>query len=162
MSDADLMATSALTENRMSGGRDRIELITRGERRRAWTLEQKREIAAESLSPGAVNAAIARKHGIVTSLLYTWRKQLLSGELGEVTAVVPSFLRIDVADEVESQGGPDGSRLTERLAPPLASRQAERPCGVIEIVLPSGISVRIDTQMDPRVLRCVLDALDGR
>ena len=27
----------------------RIEVITRGERRRVWTLEQKREIVAESL-----------------------------------------------------------------------------------------------------------------
>ena len=97
MADPDLATTSAHTDNRMSAGRERIELITRGERRRAWTVEQKREIAAESLSSGAVNASIARKHGIGTSLLYNWRKQLLSGELGEVTAVVPGFLRVDVA-----------------------------------------------------------------
>ena len=57
-------------------------MITRGERRRAWTVEQKREIARESLAPGASVAAVARKHEIPTGLLYTWRKRLQRGELG--------------------------------------------------------------------------------
>jgi transposase len=42
-------AESAHTTDRMSARNQRIELITRGERRRRWSVEQKRDIAAESL-----------------------------------------------------------------------------------------------------------------
>jgi hypothetical protein len=36
----------------MSARNQRIEVITRGERRRRWSVKQKREIAAESLEAG--------------------------------------------------------------------------------------------------------------
>ena len=36
----------------MTARTQRIELITRGERRRRWSIEEKREIVAESLRPG--------------------------------------------------------------------------------------------------------------
>ena len=42
----------AHTTSRMSARSQRIELITRGERRRRWSVEQKREIAAESARSG--------------------------------------------------------------------------------------------------------------
>jgi transposase len=41
-----------------------VEVITRGDRRRVWTLEQKREIVAESLGSTLTPAEVARKHGI--------------------------------------------------------------------------------------------------
>jgi hypothetical protein len=37
-----------------------------------------------------------------------------------------------------------------------------RPEGLIEIVLPSGVSVRVDAQIDGRALRRVLGALESR
>ena len=122
MADLDVDAKGAHTENRRSAGPDRIELITRGERRRSWTIEQKREIAVESLAPGTVSAATARRHGIGTGLLYTWRKQLLNGELGEVTRLVPSFLRVDMEQEPGKvrASGPGPLLQVERWqAPPL-------------------------------------------
>jgi hypothetical protein len=36
-----------------------------------------------------------------------------------------------------------------------------RPVSLIEIVLPDGTAVRVDAQIDPRVLRRVLAALRG-
>src|SRR5580704_5975527 len=57
----------------------RVEVITRGDRRRVWTLEQKREIVAESLGPDLTPTEVARKHGISSGLLYGWRQKLLSG-----------------------------------------------------------------------------------
>ena len=42
----------------------RVELITRGERRRRWSIEEKREIVAESLQPGIGPSEVIRKHGI--------------------------------------------------------------------------------------------------
>jgi hypothetical protein len=49
----------------------RIELITRGERRRRWTVEQKQTIAAQSLAPGASPTEVARQYGISSGQLYT-------------------------------------------------------------------------------------------
>ena len=57
------------TIGRKSERRPRIELITRGERRRIWTPEQKREIVGESLQPGTTPTAVARKHAISSGLL---------------------------------------------------------------------------------------------
>lgn len=44
-------AEDAHTISRKGARMPRVELITRGERRRVWTLEQKREIVTESLGP---------------------------------------------------------------------------------------------------------------
>ena len=37
-----------------------------------------------------------------------------------------------------------------------------RPTGLIEIVLPSGVSLRVDAEIDARALRRVLGALEAR
>jgi len=54
-----------------------IEVITRSDRRRTWTLEQKREIVAESLGPALTPTELARKYSISSGQLYTWRQQVL-------------------------------------------------------------------------------------
>ena len=59
---------SAHTTSRKSARSPRVEIITRGERRRSWTLEQKREIVAESLGPELTPTEVARKHGISSGL----------------------------------------------------------------------------------------------
>ena|ERR1700760_113212 len=58
----------------------RVDVIPRGERRRSWTPEQKREIVLESLGPELTPTEVARKHAIGTGLLYTWRQQILGGQ----------------------------------------------------------------------------------
>ena len=96
----------------MSAPRPRIEVITGVERRRRWSWEQKRAIVEESLSAHASAAAIARKHGIGTGQLYTWRRQLLKRQL----AGTPRFACVDV--EVAA-GSP---RLTGPIADPAGGR----------------------------------------
>jgi transposase len=54
----------------------RVEVITGPERRRRWTEEQKRAIVAESLAPGAVVNAVARRAAICPGQIYRWRKEL--------------------------------------------------------------------------------------
>jgi transposase len=128
----------------MSARSQRIEVITGVERRRRWSWDRKRAIVEESLSPGASLAAIARKHGIGTGQLYTWRRQLLSPRL----AGAGGFARVEMAGE------------PARLAAPLTS-----PCagatGMIEITLADGASVRVDAGVDELALRRVLAALRG-
>jgi transposase-like protein len=49
---------SALTTGRKSAHGARVEVITRGERRRSWTAEQKCQIVAESLGPELTPAEV--------------------------------------------------------------------------------------------------------
>jgi transposase len=124
----------------MSARTQRIEVITRGERRRRWSPEQKQAIVLESLSSNIPLTAVARKHGIGTGLLYSWRHQLLTRRPGEAAC----FARVEMTDE------------PLRLAAPVAP-----PSGQIEIVLPHGILLRVDAQVDEPALRRVLAALRG-
>jgi transposase len=139
----------------MSARSQRIEVITRGERRRRWSIEQKREIAAESLEPGISPITVARRYGISSGLLYTWRRHLLEGSLGTTTQSVAKFARVEVmamaADPPPSPPQP---------AP--AANSITHPDGMIEITLPGGVSVRVDAQVDSGALRRVLAALARR
>jgi transposase len=161
------LAASGNTTNRTTARSERIEVITRGERRRSWTTEQKREIAMESLAPGATAAEVARRHEISTGLLYTWRKQLLNGELGGAPQALPRFLRADVPPAARhDQSTEAASSVVEAVngpAPQLSSLpDMSRLEGVIEIALPSGVCVRIGARADVTVLRRVLAILEGR
>lgn len=147
--------------SRMSARSQRIEVITRGERRRRWSVEQKREIAAESLEPGVSPSAVARRRGINSGQLYTWRRQLLEGSLGMSTQPVAQFARAEVlAMPVQPALGAPAEGLPEPGA--CAAGSPSRLDGLIEIVLPSGVSVRVDTRVDSGALRRVLTALTVR
>jgi transposase len=134
-------AASTHTSDRKSARPQRIEVITRGERRR-WALEEKQAIVAESLAPNASLTAIARRHGIGTGLLYAWRHRLLGRRSGEAAC----FASVDLVNEPRRLAAPDTAASTQRS-------------GLIEIVLPGGISVRVDAQVDDRALRRVFAAL---
>lgn len=49
-------------------------LLTGPDRRRSWSDAQRREILAEAFAPGAIVAAVARRHEVSTGLIYTWRR----------------------------------------------------------------------------------------
>ncbi|MGA9608713.1 MAG: transposase [Rouxiella badensis] len=146
------------TIGRKGTGRGRIEVLAR-ERRRSWTPEQKRAIVAESLGPELTPSEVARKYAISSGLLYSWRQQVLGGQAHVVSRSAPSFARVELAPVLQSLAG------SEPVAPTVpGSLPATRsgPDGLIEIVLPSGVLVRVDAAVDGRALRRVLGALDGR
>jgi transposase len=160
-------AQDALTTDRRSARSQRIEVITRGERRRVWDLEQKRDIVLASLQPGARSSDVARHHCISTGQLYTWRRKMLEGQLGDAPRPVPSFTRVEIAaDPAEAdhpgvaRSGPDSESLAARDNSPPAS--ASGYGGLIEIILRDGVCVRVDAQVDACALRHVLAALEGR
>jgi transposase len=148
----------AHTISRMSARSERIEVITRGERRRRWSVEQKREIAAESLEPGISPITVARRYGISSGLLYTWRRHLLEGSLGSSPGAAAKFARV----EVVAMPQPPALSTASRPQAAATSNSLSAPDGMIEIALPSGVKVRVDAQVDSGALRRVLAALSCR
>jgi transposase len=148
-------AESAHTTGRKSARSQRVEIITRGERRRSWTLEQKREIVAESLGSELTPSEVARKHAIGSGQLYTWRRQLLSKPGAVIGRAMPRFAEVDVAVASLGASEPMPASCPAPSAPVRAG-------GMIEIILPNGASVRVDAEVDGPALRRVLDAVGRR
>ena len=143
---------------RRSGRSERVEIITRGERRRSWTLEQKRGIVAESFGPELTPTEVARKHAISSGQLYTWRRQLVDLSSAVAARARHRFAEVELGPEVP--GGTSAPTIGEHV-PPTPPMPA-RPGGMIEVTLANGVSLRVDAQVDGRALRRVLDALDWR
>jgi transposase len=145
---------STHTGTRMSTRSEVVEVVTRGERRRAWSDEQKGQILTETLQPGAVVAEVARRWGIGTGLIYTWRRQMRDGTLGAMPTPAPVFAEVSVAP----------SPATAEVAPPAPTRQVPVETGDgglrrIEIALPCGVTVRVGHDVDEAALRRVLSAV---
>lgn len=146
----------------MTAPMQRIEVITRGERRRRWPIEEKRAIVAESLEPGTRPAEIIRRHGITSGQLYAWRQQLTRRVDVRPAGARPSFARVEVASGEPQVQEPPPAAVPAVATSKLPAIAEPRGKGLIEIVLPCGTSVRVDGRVDDRALRCVLDALRAR
>ena len=94
--DLGYEAAGAHTIGRKSARNPRVEVLTSAERRRSWTVEQKRAIVGESLGPDLTPTEVARKHGIGTGQLYTWRQQVLSFQGAMVTRAARRFASVEV------------------------------------------------------------------
>ena len=154
--DPDADVEDVRTIGRKGTGRG-VEILAR-ERRRTWTPEQKRAIVAESLGSEVTPTEVARKYAISSGLLYTWRQQVLGGQISVVTGSTPSFARVELPPALQPPESSEPVSPTVPSPPP----QSSRPDGLIEIVLPSGVLVRVDAAVDSRALRRVLGILDDR
>lgn len=125
-----------------------VEVVTRGEGRRRWSADQKRRIVVEAMQPGATPTEVIRRWGLTSSLFYTWRRQVMSGELGAVPMPLPAFAQVAVADEVPPTP----------TAPEMPTRTPAR----MEVVLPCGTLLRLDEDVGADALRRVLAVLRGR
>ena len=105
-------------------------------RRRAWSIEEKQQIVAESLVPGASASVVARRHDVNTNQLFTWRRQFESVEAGESASFVPAAITPEAPAGPYSGGG---------------SR--------IEIVLANGARVIVGTDVDESALARVIKVL---
>ena len=110
-----------------------VTVLSSPERRRRWASSEKATIVAESLRPGAVVTAVARRHDVHPNLLHHWRRQAKRAVEGD-----------------------QGLRLL-----PVAVTSAARPTmeGSIEIELSGDVRVRVDAAVDESALGRVLRAL---
>ena len=145
MADAALMAESALTSAPTRARKVRSEVLTGPERRRRWSIEEKLRILGQCAVPGAIPSLVCREHGIGTGQLYTWRKQLRSGEL-------TGFAPVAVTPALDQL--PEPTIPVEATSPILAPAAA----GTIEVELPSGVKLRLTGDIAEPLLRRVLAA----
>lgn len=70
-----------------------IEIITRDQRRRRWSVAEKAHLVRRTYEPGMSVSLVARQEGLSASLLFTWRRLERQGALvavGAGEAVVPA------------------------------------------------------------------------
>lgn len=124
---------------------ERVEIVTRGERRRSYTPEDKGRLLAETAEPGARVLEVAQRHGISPSLLHRWRR------------------------EAEGRPPRKAARPVPRLVPLLVGPPAgaSTPCmavtegAAIEVVLRNGRVLRVGAAADAAIvarLAAVLEA----
>jgi transposase len=131
----------------MSGDRTSPRFDVIASTRRRWRREQKLAILAEVDAPGGSVSEVARRHGLHTSLLFRWRRDLSRSVARQPTASPP----------------PPPTFLPVALPPPAmpATTVSGKP-GAIEIVLAGGRTLRVGPDVDTAALRRIVDALEGR
>ena len=130
----------------------RIEVAARVSGRRYWTVGQKLGMLRDAFgSGGSVRTAIER-HEISSGLLYTWRKQAMSGELTGITpvAAMPDFAKVRIAAPEQQ---------VALLPPPPSLSPSPDVSGRISIEFPSGIRISVDAQVDTDALARVMAIL---
>ncbi|OLP58910.1 hypothetical protein BJF93_23065 [Xaviernesmea oryzae] len=112
--------------------------------RRTWSPEQKRAILAEADDPATTASAVARRHGLHSSLLFGWRRAVLVERQTRAASAEPTFVPFAL--------------------PPPAATAAERPggSGVIAIELAGGHRLRAEAGADLTLLQGMIAALLGR
>ena len=135
------------------------------ERRRQWTPEAKAALMAEVEAEGGQVLVVAQRHGISKSLLYNWRSAWKAAGLAARARAVPptEFVQVGVVAEASSQSGPNDANDDWRstVCPRGAGLALAERVGVIEIDLPDGVRVRVDSGVNEKALRRVLSAVRG-
>jgi len=122
----------------------RVEVITGQKRRRDWTTEEKAEILAVTMAPGATVTDVARRFEVSRALLWTWRRKAMAELAAEMG---PRFVPLRLEGEAEST-----AVVSEPIPPPLGRDQ---PAGSIEVAI-GRARVRVQGAVDPEVLRQML------
>ncbi len=115
---------------------ERVEIVTRGERRRSYTLEDKARLLAETVEPGVRVLEVAQRHGISPSLLHRWRREAEGRPLRKIARPVPRLVPL----LVEAPGA----------ASPMCTTAATNGAAgaTIEVVLRNGRVLRVGAASD--------------
>lgn len=128
-----------------NGGYRRVEILTGPGRRRRWSADEKAQIVAETLMPGARVSDVARRWQLCTQQVFTWRRQarhvqaMISTD--PVAPSLPTFVPI----------------VAESTAPAVTPAANSAPAA-IEVKL-AGAVVRVASGMDATTLTTVLRAV---
>jgi len=109
-------------------------------KRRFRTKQERRQIAEESLRPGASVAVVARRHGVNANQVFLWRRLLRDGKLDAEPAPA-QLMPVHIAE---------ASIEADRFVRPYS--------GTIHIELGKA-RVRLEGSVDPGSLRLILEHL---
>ena len=130
-----------------------VEILTGREGRRRWSAADKLRIVAETHEPGVMIRAVAARHDVCESLLFTWRRQVREGVL-TAGSEMTMFMPVQMTEAAPAASMP--SDPAPRSAPPTRSTPTS---GLIEIELGNGRHVRVGSDVNLGALRRVLAAL---
>lgn len=123
-----------------------------GRTRRQWTVEQKVGIVEECLE-GSVSAT-GRRHGVVDSVLYKWRRAYQEGRLVAKTKPPSAFTEaVIVSDGAKASPAPAFGGM--------ASSSPERLGATMEVIALTGRRVVVGPDVDGAALARVLAVLEG-
>ena len=128
----------------------RVEVLTGPGRRRRWSVEEKAQIVAEAMAPGATVSEVARRWQLSSQQVFGWRREALAGLLalpaGPPVAgpLVPAFVPIFAEPAV---------------SPAVPAPVPEAASGPVIEVEVAGAVVRVRAGMDAALLTSVLRAV---
>ncbi|WP_395396550.1 transposase [Novosphingobium sp. BL-8A] len=146
--------------------KDRVEIIARTERRRKFSDAEKAAILAEADADGVSVRQVAERHGIAESLIYNWRsaRRQAAGIASEALEFIP-YGAIMTTEPAPAPAVPEPQKAPRPVSPPILSAPEDlirphpgaRP-GAIDIDLPSGVRLSVDSYVNEKALALVLRA----
>lgn len=131
----------------------RFEVFTGAGHRREWSDEARAAIIAESYSGAESVSAVARRHALAPSQLFTWRREFrraAQAASAEAVAIEPEPFFVPAVIAPQSTLVPPTPRKRR------ARRAREATAVELEI---DGVSVKIARGADAGVIAAVIDAL---
>ncbi len=132
-----------------TGGVERVEIVTRGEARRSYTLDEKARLLTEAAEPGARVLLVAQRHGVSPSLVYRWRRQAEGRAARRTRPRPPAFVPLLV-----DGGTPPGD------PPPAKPTAPDGADGRVEVVLRNGRVLRVGADADTAAVARLAAALE--
>jgi transposase len=126
----------------------RFEVINGAMGRRRWSPDDRARILEETLAPGAVVSAVARRHGLTPQQVFTWRREARRRAEAEALGFVPAVVAPEPMDL--KQPKPPGPKRRARRRRPAA----------IELEA-AGVTVWIGDGASPAMIAAVIGALKG-
>jgi len=124
----------------------KFEIIMGAERQRYWSDDDKLSILQEAFSPGAVVAAVARRHDIRVQQIYYWRKKFSTAK------EAPVFLPVSVLDGEMSIVGQSPAASAAPVSPLSA---------VVEIFLRNGRGLKLPADLERSVLASLIACVEA-
>lgn len=131
----------------------RFEVFTGAGGRRSWTREEKAAIVAESYAGVESVCAVAKRHGLRHTQLFTWRRELRHAAEAILPMAVPAAPEpLFVPAVIEA--------VAIAVSPPVPRKRARRTRSATAVELEiDGVAVKIARGADAGVIAAVIDAL---
>lgn len=129
----------------------RVEIVTRGEARRAYTVDERARVLTEAAMPGARVLLVAQRCGLSPSLVYRWRREAAGRPARKVRRRSSGFVPLLVDGGVPAHGAV--------VHPGLLSQDDRADC--IEVVLRNGRMLRVVGAADPGLVARLAAALEA-